>query len=431
MPSSSSSKVIQIIDGSADNFQYMGTWSNVSLSQSYGERTFTSSSDQNNTSSFSVQFEDKTIFVDNEDFDIHYSAGWARNTDDSNSNTPGVNAIPLGNSTHRCSLPGSTFSYQNFNLRVRFFGASLVGSLTTSFTIDDGPPVNVTHIVDENSSGFLDEIGGIYNYPIFTQDGLSAKQHTLSGYISPSGAQTFVLDYMSYTALSKTTITNLPPGSSSQRHISKGALIGGIVGGATFVLILIFCFVWTRRRRQATQIQIPKPSTASDDEAFLDSLQTTSSPLRPVFAQENSTLTPFYDDSIRKVAPTTPLDAFRLQEKDSENTTEDLARDDRLLNFDPSPPSPVLAASTQQTRAESQYDRRGDLISSRSNAAGASVRPLPDVPSSYSASIVYPTPSRSHAPPSYDCLSTRTASTRRPPTYRGTRISDLQGDENQ
>ncbi|KAF4615445.1 hypothetical protein D9613_002506 [Agrocybe pediades] len=337
------------------------------------------------------------IFVDNEDFGIQYSAGWARNPDDSNSNSPGISAIPLGNSTHRCSLPGSTFSYQfegTSNSVYGFFEASLVGSLMTSFTIDDGPPVNVTHI-----------------------DGLSAKQHTLSGYISPSGAQTFVLDYMTYTALSKAAITNLPPGSANQGHNTKfskvkGALVGGIVGGVTLVLILVFCFVWMRRRRQATQIQTPRPSTASDATGF--SRQFTSKFISaPTFAL------------------TTPLDPFRLQEKDSEDTTEDLARHERLFNFGPSPPSPVLAASTQQTRAESQYDRRGDLISSRSNAAGASVRPLPDVPSSYSASIVYPTPSRSPAPPSYDCLSTRTASTRRPPTYRGTRISDLQGDENQ
>ncbi|KAF9562745.1 hypothetical protein CPC08DRAFT_598800, partial [Agrocybe pediades] len=128
------------------------------------------------------------VFVDDGDPEINYSSTWATNTHSSNGgSTDGPNITPVGNSTHRCTLHGSTYSYRFEGTSISvygFFSWSLLGTLMTSFTIDDNPPVNATYSVDENTPQFKVGAADAYNFLFFSQDGLTPQQHTLSAYIT-------------------------------------------------------------------------------------------------------------------------------------------------------------------------------------------------------------------------------------------------------
>jgi len=60
-----------------------------------------------------------TIIVDNESPSIFYSGHWSRNTNKFNSTTD-LGGYPYGNSTHRSSTPGDTFTFRFTGALVKF-----------------------------------------------------------------------------------------------------------------------------------------------------------------------------------------------------------------------------------------------------------------------------------------------------------------------
>ena len=160
------------------------------------------------------------------------------------------------------------------------FSWAKIGSLTANYTLD-GTSMPQTYSVTTSSPQFMQNYGDEFNYILFSSDTIAAGNHTLVINITQCVNQTFILDYITYTPSFSTlasmpNLTNLPttafqsgPSSTtssgfpfsvtngsqvSQSNIERkkipiSAIVGGILGGSLFFLLIGFLLGYLRRNR--------------------------------------------------------------------------------------------------------------------------------------------------------------------------------------
>ncbi|KAI0329582.1 hypothetical protein GY45DRAFT_1371518 [Cubamyces sp. BRFM 1775] len=161
--------------------------------------------------------------------------------------------------------------YENATARLNFSGTfvevyivlMLPSDPQAVFVIDGAATVPI-------SAGFSTKASGpLYNYRMFVSDGLSAGPHTLEIIVyraDKQGNWPFVLDYIQYVPLDNTATTSgsntasLSPSptvtleaSVAEKHRGPplGPVVGGLLGGLVFIVLLAFAmYAWLRRRRR-------------------------------------------------------------------------------------------------------------------------------------------------------------------------------------
>ncbi|KAF5355543.1 hypothetical protein D9758_006288 [Tetrapyrgos nigripes] len=214
-----------------------------------------------------------TIVVDNDHAEISYSGNWTR-SDSFLETLPNMMEGPaLGNSTHRCNTPGSSFEFQFSGTQVGVWGVfqwKNLGILNVDFILDN-KTISKT-IFANTDPGFWEQ----RHYPFFNAEGLEAGNHTLVVNITQAtGDQIFAFDYILYTPdftslstkpvfvrptdglstppaePSSTSSSSRPNSTSSSSRSSPnvGAIAGGVVGGLILLGILVGVLLLLRRRK--------------------------------------------------------------------------------------------------------------------------------------------------------------------------------------
>jgi len=209
-----------------------------------------------------------TVVVDNESSSISYSGHWTRNTSEliSGSLSKGY---PYGNSTHRSSTPGDTFTFRfagalvefprNFDEESLIFVAgtsvsvygvflwSNVGVLAATYTLD-GATISQIHNI---TSAFVNQEEP--NFLHYSMNNLLPGNHTLIGNITTAENQTFILDYITYNPSLEITSTSTSgsinpstqpsqvqtPSSSTPQSVRTVAILGGVTGVLAILLLAI------------------------------------------------------------------------------------------------------------------------------------------------------------------------------------------------
>ncbi|KAF5357387.1 hypothetical protein D9758_005831 [Tetrapyrgos nigripes] len=205
-----------------------------------------------------------TIVVDNDHAEIWYSGNWAR-SDSFLETAPNMPDGPaLGNSTHRCNTPGSSFEFHFSGTQVGVWGVFQwkdSGILDVDFILDNKTTSKA--IFANTDPGFPEQ----RHYPFFNAEGLEGGNHTLVVNITQAtGDQIFAFDYIFYTpdftSLSTKPVFARPTdgsstspaepsstSSSSRTSPNIGAIVGGVVGGVVLLGILVGVFLLLRRRK--------------------------------------------------------------------------------------------------------------------------------------------------------------------------------------
>jgi len=152
------------------------------------------------------------------------------------------------------------------------FSWAQIGNLTATYMLD-GTSTTKTYLVTTSSPQFTKKFEEESNYILFSSDSFAAGDHTLVINITQCINQTFILDYITYTPsfltlASMPNLTNLPTttinsGSSSatssgsqvnhsnigRKKIPISAIVGGVLGGILFFVLIGFFLGYLRRNR--------------------------------------------------------------------------------------------------------------------------------------------------------------------------------------
>jgi len=231
-----------------------------------------------------------TIIVDSDSPSIIYSGNWSRNTSQLNLTSSDLVAYPYGNSTYSSSTPGDTFTFR-FTGALKVFSRDLTRILLTfvagtscsiygaSFRNQYNAALDATYTIDgttKNSTYYTYNRGDDINYLYYSLENLSAGDHTLIVNITAARGQAFTLDYITYafgslslpvsnsTPLSSTSLGNPSAQPSSVqnpgtlRQSPTAAIVGGVIGVASLIVILgLWLFL---RRRRANQLETDNTS---------------------------------------------------------------------------------------------------------------------------------------------------------------------------
>ncbi|PPQ92273.1 hypothetical protein CVT25_008581 [Psilocybe cyanescens] len=226
----------------------------------------------------------KTIVVDDDDPSIQYSGSWIRDTDEFDAGSL-PDGFPLHNGTHRGSQVGDTITLRFFGTSYSVYGIfswENLGVLSATYTLD-GSSTTQSYPVTTSSPQFIQGDKEAVNLQYFSQDNLSAGEHTLVINITESQNVLYALDYITYspsfstlatmpnlsnkTATStggssvlsssatsssgSTTPTGLqnpqPQARTKSTHV--GPIAGGVVGAILVLALLAIVLIWIRRRR--------------------------------------------------------------------------------------------------------------------------------------------------------------------------------------
>ena len=140
------------------------------------------------------------------------------------------------------------------------FLSSNLGSLNATYSID-GLPLSSSLSVNASSPSYLDDLGQRPNYLYFRLDGLLSGAHTLLVNITEANNQTFMLDYITYKpafdtlASMPSLASGISPGSTSTQRLSTGALVGCVLGGLAFGVLVTIFVIWFILRRRGARAQ--------------------------------------------------------------------------------------------------------------------------------------------------------------------------------
>ena len=230
-----------------------------------------------------------TVVVDNESSSISYSGHWTRNTSEliSGSLSKGY---PYGNSTHRSSTLGDTFTFRFTGALVEFprnvdeeslifvagtsvsvygvFRWSNIGVLAATYTLD-GATIPQIHNI---TSAFVNQEEP--NFLHYSMNNLLPGNHTLIGNITTAKNQTFILDYITYNPSFEITSTSTSgsinnssthpsqvhtSGSSTPQSVRTVAILGGVTGVLALLLLAILGRWLFLRGRKVKQTDDPPP----------------------------------------------------------------------------------------------------------------------------------------------------------------------------
>ncbi|KAF8869286.1 hypothetical protein BD779DRAFT_762674 [Infundibulicybe gibba] len=201
------------------------------------------------------------VIVDDDSPEIQYSGKWTRNMDPFVcSENP--NGFPFHNGTHQSVLAGDVASFRFAGTTVAVFGIfswTNTGSLAVTYTLDGSLVVN-TYSVTPATPEFINGLRQHQNYLLFSNDGLSAGNHTLVINVTQVNGLVFSMDYITYTPsfssldLKPDLTQSLPSPSSKPSSVDKGppvgAIIGAIVGALVLICAVLVLFIISRRRRK-------------------------------------------------------------------------------------------------------------------------------------------------------------------------------------
>lgn len=202
--------------------------------------------------------------------------------------------VILGNLTIHFFTGTSTAVYGIFNW-------ANLGLLSATYTLD-GNVFPQSYPVTIASAQYLKGDAEAINFLYFSQDNLSAGDHTLVINVTEGKNQMFILDYITYTPSFSTLATmpnltvtssvspsplstgsNTPTptsgsntatptsGSTAQngvhdgtttKKVPIGAIAGGVVGGVILLALLALLIIWLRKRRSNTDSTPIGPGTA-------------------------------------------------------------------------------------------------------------------------------------------------------------------------
>ncbi|THU96641.1 hypothetical protein K435DRAFT_858349 [Dendrothele bispora CBS 962.96] len=218
----------------------------------------------------------QTIFVDDGNPEIVWTAGWEVSDYDGRSSEyfqpllDGVSISPKahGNATHSSNKIGETFTF-------KFAGTSMqvVGFKPVNFALDSA--FVMTFDIDGNTTTqhyFQQDnpyASGIPHFVYFSTDSLQSGNHVFTANITENvGNTSAFIDYLSYKAsfslLSEkpdfqdasnssngtNPMGNTPSaGSNPPKSTNIAAIIGGCIGGVTLLALLGFGFWYLRRRK--------------------------------------------------------------------------------------------------------------------------------------------------------------------------------------
>lgn len=201
------------------------------------------------------------VIVDDADGAIAYKGAWTRNTTQFAAGTvPG--GLPYGNSTHRTTTIGDTFTFQFSGTAVSVYGVwnwgNLDGNLSATYTID-GTSYSQTYTASPTSPDFVSSGGDLPNFLLFNRGSLSDGNHTLVGNLTSCVKQALMIDYVTYspstsTATSTTNGTSSShPATTAKKATPVGAIAGGVVGGVVILLVIVGLFCIRSRKYKQDQ----------------------------------------------------------------------------------------------------------------------------------------------------------------------------------
>lgn len=240
---------------------------------------------------------DQQVIVDDTDGAFTYKGAWKVNTTQFAAGTiPG--GLPYGNSTHRTTTVGDTFTFQFSGTSVSVYGVwnwgNLDGNLSATYTIDGSSSYSQSYTA--SASPALQN-GDLPNFLLFNSGTLSSGNHTLVANLTSCVKQAWMIDYVTYSPSASTTTSTTNATSTSSSHPATaakkatpiGAIAGGVVGGVVLLLVIVG-FSWFRSRKSKKQDQ-NTDSTIDTQQAVL-TLDTPSTPTTSRFTG-SSIISPF------------------------------------------------------------------------------------------------------------------------------------------
>ncbi|KAG8787406.1 hypothetical protein FRC12_015594 [Ceratobasidium sp. 428] len=174
----------------------------------------------------------EALFVDSTSSDLIFTGNWTTDSSD-------TQWAYYGGSITRSQTPGSTITFKFTGTAVWYYAAMFNRfSGTANISLDGGP----ADVINTHAGHAL------LQRLLWSKTGLSDGEHTVV--LEHVGTEsTFAnLDFFRY--LPSGNSSSSPTTSQPQKSSSNaGAIVGGVIGGLGLVAILIFLFVYLRRRR--------------------------------------------------------------------------------------------------------------------------------------------------------------------------------------
>ncbi|KAF5334213.1 hypothetical protein D9611_014326 [Ephemerocybe angulata] len=182
-------------------------------------------------------FSGNVMMMDDRDTAIKYDSQWTPNE---KQQLP--RAVPMKGSLTKAVNTGAKFDVQFTGSNIAVYGVlnSAAGKLSSSYAIDKGSPTTMTHF-DGTQTVNKDEWKA--GQMLFKQN-VSPGTHTLTMTLNEvTGNQSFYLDYITFLGIEQTQL------NATTAAAKKPSTIGGIVGGAIAILILLGCCgAWGRKK---------------------------------------------------------------------------------------------------------------------------------------------------------------------------------------
>ncbi|KAG6915336.1 hypothetical protein DXG01_012108 [Tephrocybe rancida] len=297
------------------------------------------------------------------------------------------------------------FSFKGTAIYVYFILANNVAPQVTTETLAnftlDGQLVSTFNHIPSNSPDYQ------FNSLVFSKDGLSNVQHTLS--ISTTGNRHLYtnFDYAHYTfvhtltflqaqfddtpvssssSTSSTSPTTTSPTTTATpptkaQPVPVGAIAGGVIGGVLLLLVALLIFLCLRRRKQRI---IPSTYAEGTDEAFsIDGFSSTTGPSTPFLHPTQGfvatsipprarpeTLPPPYSDNGTLDEETRSESMARLRQAQIDRQIRSLTTEMQMLaGVDPPKDRPVrirpslsFSRSRRETNEMSQMQQQVDTM---------------------------------------------------------------------
>ncbi|PPR05501.1 hypothetical protein CVT26_009005, partial [Gymnopilus dilepis] len=229
----------------------------------------------------------QTLIVDDSDSSIVYSGDWSKNSSvlaaATNSRTP------YGGSFHQTNAAGAAATFSFTGNSVSVHGVANTGPMSITFTVD-GLPVPATQFADSNGS-----LNPTFTW--YSSDSLSPADHTLQMKVGPNPGASFSIDYILYkpafSTLASKPVPNSatsgvpsssnssptdPPTTTGQHQgeqtsggnitpttkPSAAVIVGSVIGGLAFVLLVVL-ILWVWRRRRLSRLRRVSLDLISDD----------------------------------------------------------------------------------------------------------------------------------------------------------------------
>ncbi|KAF8649112.1 hypothetical protein AX16_006010 [Volvariella volvacea WC 439] len=222
--------------------------------------------------STSLQTGDSLVMVDDDDTNQFTFVGdWAR---DLNLFSGPLNGRPFGNATHRARTVGDQMRFRFAGTTVSLYGIfdwTRDGNITANYTIDATSSTEITYTSSASAStaAFIQQP----NFLLFQSNALTPGEHTLVVTITDIFNQTLIIDYAAYRpsfsrlsdmpvwapfgSPTQTAVEAPSNGESSNDHKSNGppigAIVGGVIGGLSLIIIGLLVWWFSRRRRLDTE----------------------------------------------------------------------------------------------------------------------------------------------------------------------------------